>query len=518
VTDEVTTTRSAQSPGLPVHGSSPAEILEALEAVRGSDVPHEGGRLFAYVFEHGDPVLSRLQQTAFAAFSAVNALDPTAFPSVAAMENDVIGALLDVFAAPPDAVGTFTSGGTESCLLAVKSARDSRPARPGGAARGELVLPESAHPAFVKAAEWLGLDVVPVPLDPVTLAPTADGMASALSDRTVLAVASAVSYPHGVLDPVAQIAAVCRERGVPVHVDACIGGLVLAARRDRGDDVPAFDLSVPGVVSLGVDLHKYGYTPKPASALLFTGRDRRRASWFGYGRWAGYPIVNSTVQSTKSAGPLAAAWATFRYLGRDGYRELHERQLAATRTLRRAVDAADGVHVLGEPAASLLAFAADTDAAGRPVLDVGAVGDVLRAKGWHLQAQLSYGVAPSSLHLTVDAAAADTAAALAADLVAAVAEVRAAEPVELPPDLVAVLGDLDAAQLTPETFGMLLDAAGLADPESGEIVVDARANALLQLLDPDVRRVVVTLVADRLFTPVRGAGPGPAGSAGAADS
>jgi sphinganine-1-phosphate aldolase len=222
------------------------------------------------------------------------------------------------------------------------------------------------------------------------------------------------------------------------------------------------------------------------------------------------------VQSTKSAGPLAAAWATFRYLGRDGYRELHERQLAATRTLRRAVDAADGVHVLGEPAASLLAFAADTDAAGRPVLDVGAVDDVLRAKGWHLQAQLSYGVAPSSLHLTVDAAAADTAAALAADLVAAVAEVRAAEPVELPPDLVAVLGDLDAEQLTPETFGVLLDAAGLADPESGEIVVDARANALLQLLDPDVRRVVVTLVADRLFTPVRGAGPGPTGSAGSA--
>ena len=504
------------SPGLPGRGSPPAEVLDALEALRGDDLPHEGGRLFAYVFEHGDAELSRLQHAAFAAFSAVNALDPTAFPSVAAMENDIVGALLDVFAAPPDAAGTFTSGGTETCLLAVKSARDSRPPESRGAPRGELVLPESGHPAFVKAAEWLGLDVVPVPLDPVTLAPTADGVAAALSDRTVLAVASAVSYPHGVLDPVAEIAAACRERGVPVHVDACIGGLVLAARRDRGDDVPPFDLSVPGVVSLGVDLHKYGYTPKPASALLFADRDRRRASWFGYGRWAGYPIVNTTVQSTKSAGPLAAAWATFRHLGRDGYRELHGRQLAATEVLRRAVDAADGVHVLGEPAASLLAFAADTDAAGQPLFDVGAVGDVLRAKGWHLQAQLGYGLAPPSLHLTVDAAAAGTAAALAADLGAAVAEVRAAEPDGLPADLVTVLGGLSdgeaPAQLTPETFGVLLTAAGLADPD-GRIVVDARANALLQLLDADVRRVVVTLVADRLFTPARAA-PRSAGGGG----
>lgn len=491
------------SPGLPERGSPPADVVEALEALRGDDVPHEGGRLFAYVFEHGDAELSRLQHAAWAAFSAVNALDPTAFPSVAAMENDVVGALLDVFAGPPDAVGTFTSGGTETCLLAVKSARDSRPDLP----RGELVLPESGHPAFVKAAEWLGLDVVPVPLDPVTLAPTADAVADAVTDRTVLAVASAVSYPHGVLDPVAQIAAACRGRGVPVHVDACIGGLVLAARRDRGDDVPPFDLSVPGVVSLGVDLHKYGYTPKPASALLFAGRDRRRASWFGYGRWGGYPIVNTTVQSTKPAGPLAAAWATFRYLGRDGYRELHGRQLAATEVLRAAVEAADGVHVLGDPAASLLAFAADTDAAGQPLLDVGAVGDALRDKGWHLQAQLGYGAAPPSLHLTVDAAAADSAAALAADLVTTVAQVRAAEPAGLPADLVALLGDLEPAQLTPETFGVLLAAAGLADPD-GRVVVDARASALLQLLDADVRRVVVTLVADRLFTPVRGSHDG----------
>ncbi len=485
-------------PGLPRQGLAPADILDRLEALRAGDVPHEGGRLFAYVFEHGDPVLSRLQNAAHAAFSPVNMLDPTAFPSVAAMENDVVGALLDVFGAPADAVGTFTSGGTESCMLAVKSARDSRPAPAGG--RAELVLPESAHPAFVKAAEWLGLDVVVVPVDAVTLAPRPADVAAAIGGHTCLVVASAVSYPHGVLDPVAEIAEVCRDRGVPLHVDACIGGLVLAGRRALGEHVPPFDLSVPGVASLGVDLHKYGYTPKPASALLFADRDRRRAAWFGYGRWAGYPIVNTTIQSTKPAGPLAAAWATFQYLGRDGYLRMSEAQRTATRTLLTAVAVTDGLRVVGDPAADVVAIAADVDDAGRPRFDIGLVDDILRAKGWHLQVQLAYGAAPASLHLTIDAAAAATAEDLAADLAAAVAEVRDAPPVELPPELVARLRSVDAESV-PAVFGELLAAAGLDDDDG--LVVDARVNALLNLLDPDARRVVVTLVADLVFTPHR---------------
>jgi sphinganine-1-phosphate aldolase len=487
------------SPGLPDRGLAPAEVLDRLAALRAADVPHEGGRLFAYVFEHGDPGLAELQYAAFRAFGPVNMLDPTAFPSVAAMENDVVGALLDLFGGPPDAVGTFTSGGTESCMLAVKSARESHP----DGARGRVVLPESAHPAFAKAAEWLGLTITAVPVDAGTLTPRPADVAAAIDGGDgpcVLAVASAVSYPHGVLDPVADIAAACRERGIPLHVDACIGGLVLAGRRDAGEDVPPFDLAVPGVVSLSVDLHKYGYTLKPASAVLFADRDRRRAAWFGYGRWAGYPIVNTTLQSTKPAGPLAAAWATFQHLGRDGYARAFERQLGATRTLRDAAGAVDGIRVLGDPAASLLAIAAETDAAGRPVLDVGAVDDILRAKGWHLQAQLSYGAAPATLHLTVDAAAADTAAALATDLAAAVAEVRSRPPLELPADVADLLRSLTPDALTPETLGTLMAAAGL---DGDGFTVDARVNAVLQLLAPDVRRAAVTLVADLVFTPSR---------------
>jgi sphinganine-1-phosphate aldolase len=480
-------------PGLPSEGIPPQAVLAQLAALRSKDVPHEGGRLFSYVFEHGDAALTRLQHEAFLAFSAVNMLDPTAFPSVAAMENDVIGTLLDVFGAGPAAVGTFTSGGTESCMLAVRSAAVPGTGRGEG---GELVLPESAHPAFSKAAEWLGLDIVRVPVDPATLTPRAADLLAAVTERTALVVVSAVSYPHGVLDPVAEVAAGCLERGVPLHVDGCIGGLVLAGRRALGEEVPPFDLSVPGVSSLSVDLHKYGYAMKPASAVLFADRERRRASWFAYGAWAGYPIVNATLQSTKSAGSLAAAWATFRALGSKGYLAAFERQLEATRVLRAAVETTAGIRLLGDPAADLLAFAADGEG-----LDVGAVNDALRARGWHLQAQLAFGAAPPSVHLTVDAGAAATAAALAADLAEAVAEVRANPPAPVDPGLADLLSSLDVAAVTPENLAALLAAAGLEPGD--ELVVDARVNAMIQLLAPDVRAAVIALVADDLFTPTR---------------
>ncbi len=473
-----------------------ARVAEELAALRGRDVPHEGGRLFAYVFEHGDPDLGRLQLAAYAGFSAVNMLDPTAFPSVVALENDVVGAMLDLFSAPADAVGTFTSGGTESCMLAVKAARDLAPPGPG---RRRIVVAESAHPAFAKAAAWLGLDVVRVPVDPQGLTADVEATLRAVDDRTCLVVASAVSYPHGVLDPVADLAATCADRGVLVHVDACIGGLVLAGRRALGEDVPPFDFALPGVTSLSVDLHKYGYALKPASVVLFRDRALRRASWFGYGSWAGYPLVNSTVQSTKSAGPLAAAWVTLRSMGAEGYLRAFAAQLEATREIVRTVEEAPGLglRVLGKPAASLVALGSDT-------LDVGALADAMRGKGWHLQTQLSYGSAPASLHLTVDAATARTVGDMLEDLAACCAQVRAQEVPGIPAGLAAVLGSLTVDQVTPQALAGLMAAAGLGG--AGDLVLDARVTAMLQAMAPEVRGAVALLVADGLFTPARASG------------
>jgi hypothetical protein len=135
-------------------------------------------------------------------------------------------------------------------------------------------------------------------------------------------VVSAPSYAHGVVDPVAEVAALGLERGVPVHTDACIGGWTLPYLARLGVPVPPFDLSVPGVCSISVDLHKYGYAPKGTSLLLFKDADYRLGTFFTYSSWPGYPVVNTTMQSTKSAGPPAAAWAVLRRIGDAGFERL----------------------------------------------------------------------------------------------------------------------------------------------------------------------------------------------------
>jgi glutamate/tyrosine decarboxylase-like PLP-dependent enzyme len=238
---------------------SPDDVLAELDALRAADAPTHGGRLLAYVYDPGLRQLDELAAAAAARVQALNGLDPTAFSSVAAMERDLVALARDVLAGgDPDVVGSVTSGGTESCLLAVKAARDAWRARHPGAAGGlrpVLLVAATAHPAFRKAAAYLDLELRVLPVAAESCAVRAEDVSAVLADAAddvALVVVSAPSYPHGVLDPVEAVAAACAAAGVACHVDACIGGWILPFL----DDVPEpFDLSVPGVTSLSVDLH-----------------------------------------------------------------------------------------------------------------------------------------------------------------------------------------------------------------------------------------------------------------------
>ncbi|MER5883207.1 aminotransferase class V-fold PLP-dependent enzyme [Streptomyces sp. NPDC001941] len=435
-------------------------LLARLAALREGDLPVRGGRTMAYVYDSGLAGLEELAHAAQAAFAGVNGLDMTAFPSVVRLENDLVRRATELLGG---SAGTFTSGGTESCLLAVLTARQHA-ARARGITDPELVLPETAHAAFHKAAELFGLRVVSVPVDPGTFRVRPADVAAALGDRTALVVVSAPSYAHGVVDPVAEVAAEAGRRGVPCHVDACIGGWYLGhLRTASGQDVPEvaeFDLRTPGVTSLSVDLHKYGYTAKGASLLLFRAPGMRRHGWFAHASWPGYPVVNSTLQGTKSAGPLAAAWAVTERLGTEGYAALSLRVHRATRALAEGVGRVEGLRLLAEPDASLLAVASDD-----PDVDVFVVADEMRAAGWYLQPQPAFGASPANLHLTVTAAVADdaTVALLLAELAEAVVRARRHGPVRVDPALVEAAAALDPDALTPEEVELALALAGVGE-------------------------------------------------------
>lgn len=492
---------------LPAQPASRDEVLAQLAEYKADDPPVHGGRVLAYVYDAGIPDLDDVANAALTMYAAVNALDPTVFPSVALIENDLVGWGLDLLRGGEQAQGLVTSGGTESCMLAVKAGREHWRQRVGPdrayRERGVVVLPVTAHSAFVKGAAYFDLDVRMLPVDPETFRVRVDDVRTALDelgDSAALVVVSAPSYAHGVVDPVADVAALGAERGVPVHSDACIGGWTLPYMRRAGASVPEFDLSVPGVRSVSVDLHKYGYAPKGTSLLLFSDPEYRLNTTFTYSAWPGYPVVNTTMQSTKSAGPPAAAWAVCRRIGDDGFASLVADARQATERIVDGVGSIPGLRVLGTPDATLVAVASDGDGTSGGV-DPFLLADAMGKRGWFVQPQPAIGEMPRNIHLTVQATTRDNVQEFLDALAASADEVRGREWSAPPAELAAAAASLDPQTLDLQTVQNLLAFAGL-DASSGPSLPEESADiqALLESLPAPLRDRLLAGYFSAIFT------------------
>src|SRR4051794_8544529 len=427
--------------------------LARLRQLQTTDLPVHGGRTLAYVYDSGLAEVDRIGREAVAAYAGSNGLDPTAFPSLLRMENDLVGFALELLEAPDTAVGTITSGGTESVLLAVQAARDAHPE----VTDPRMVLPSTAHAAFHKAAHYFGVEPVLVPVGAGFLADAAatEAAVDAAPGRTVLVVASAPSYAHGVVDPVTELAALAGARGIRCHVDACIGGWVLPYAARLGRAVAPWTFAVEGVSSISVDLHKYGYAPKGTSLLLHRTSELRRPQFFASAAWPGYTMLNSTMQSTKSGGPLAGAWAVVESLGDTGYELLSREVFEAVDAIVAGTSDIPGVDVLVHPQSTLIALVTDGSC------DAFTVCDELAARDWYVQPQMSYAGTPPTIHLSVSAATGAHVDELLAALRESVAAAQQAGPVTVDPGVVAFIEALDPTALTDDDFDGLLAASGL---------------------------------------------------------
>jgi sphinganine-1-phosphate aldolase len=472
---------------LPDDGVPAQQVLAELSALRSRDLPTHGGQLFAYVYDPAVPGLDELAMAAYAGSAGVNGLDPTAFPSLLATENALVAAAAKLLGGDGSTVGNVTSGGTESLILAVKAARDAHPE----ITEPRLCIPASAHAAFAKAAAYLRVALDVVPVDAKTLRPDPAAIAAALGAQTVLVAVSAPSYAHGVVDPVEEVAAIAAERGVRCHVDACFGGWILPYLRRLGVPVPAFGLDVPGVTSVSVDLHKYAYAPKGVSVLLHADGAHRRSQYFAWAEWPGYTMVNPVISSTRSGGPIAAAYATLRHLGDAGYLELARQTWSAVGALAAAVSAVDGLRLLVEPRSSVVCFTNDD-----PGLDLFVLADELAARGWHVQPQLAYHGIPASIHLSVTASVAPRAADFAAVLRAAADAARELGPVELPEEVLGLATALHPDDLTPELVAGLAEQFGLAS--GGDGAAPPRMAAVNTILDAAAPRLRERLLVEFL--------------------
>jgi glutamate/tyrosine decarboxylase-like PLP-dependent enzyme len=357
-----------------------------MEEARSRDVDWRRGRVALYVHYAGEDVLA-VAKEAYQRFFSENGLGLKAFPSLQKFEDDIIAWTGDLLSAGPMASGVVTSGGTESIFLALKTARDwARTERPE-IREPEVVAPVSAHPAFDKAAHYLCMKVRRVPLRNDFRADVR-AMAAAVSSDTILIVGSAPSFPHGVFDPIPELAAVARERNLWMHVDACVGGFLAPFVRRLGYPIPPFDFAVEGVRSMSADLHKYGFAAKGASVMLLADQALRRHLVFEFDNWPRGKYAVATFAGSRPGGAIAAAWAVMRYLGIEGYTRLARKIMEARERLEKGIAAIEGLYVVGTPELSVMGV-------GARGLDIFAVAEQMTKKGWFISTMSE----PPGIHL-----------------------------------------------------------------------------------------------------------------------
>ena len=399
---------------LPSIGLGRDEIFDRLDQMKVNDVRWRDGHAFTLAYNAGDDVVA-VAEEAYRRFSTENALNTDAFPSLRTIQTDVVGIVADWLNAGSEGAGFMTTGGTESLLMAVKAARE-RGRKERNITLPNVVLPTSAHAAFEKGCYYFGLESRRVGVGTDWKADV-DAMAAAIDDNTVLVVGSAPQYPQGVIDPIPGIAALAAERNINCHVDACMGGVTLTYLRRLGHDIPPWNFEVPGVTSISVDLHKYGYTAKGASVIMHRSKQLRAYQTFLTDNWLGGFYGSSGVLGTKSGGAMGAAWAVLHYLSDDGYLRVTAAARHACEQLAAAIEAIPELSLRAQPEATLLAFGAADPA----VLDCFAVADGLWRRGWYLDRQGP----PASLHCTVNAVHAGKIDAFIGDLRASIDEVQA---------------------------------------------------------------------------------------------
>ena len=481
---------------IPQQGLGADELFATLDEYRSNDLDTVGGRTWAYVYDPDRPGLFEVAERAYLAFLHENALDPTVFPSLLRLENEVVGMCASHLRAPEGAVGNFTTGGTESIMMAVKAARDfARSER--GIAEPTMIVPVTAHAAFHKAAHYFDIEIIATPVDTATWKADVDAMADAIDERTILLVGSAVSYAHGVIDPIVDLGRLAQDRDLLLHVDGCIGGFVLPYFRRLGAEVSDFDFAVPGVTSMSMDLHKYGYTPKGASVVLYRDAALRRFQLYACAGWTGYTVINTTFQSTKSGGALAACWTVLNHLGDDGYLDIFDRTLRATQAIVDAIDAMDDLAVMGRPEANLVAMTSDT-------VNVFEVVDEMRRRRWYVQPQLGFKGSRENIHLSVGGSSLAIVPELMVDLASAIEAARPKGPAVADPGLAEMLASIDPATLDADAFDALLAGAGLSGGGDGAISLPegtAEINALLNQCPPELSERLLIEFFNRLYTP-----------------
>ncbi|KAA0717971.1 Sphingosine-1-phosphate lyase 1 [Triplophysa tibetana] len=373
---------------LPAKGLAQQQLMEKIREYETlNEVNWAKGKVSGAVY-WGDEKLTDLLVKVYGEFAWSNPLHPDIFPGVRKMEAEVVRISCALFNGGPDSCGTVTSGGTESILMACKAYRDMAHER--GINHPEIIAPISVHAAFDKAAHYFGMKLIHIPLDKKTMKVDAKAMKRAITKNTAMLVCSAPNFPHGIMDPIEEVAKLAVNYNIPFHVDACLGGFLIVFMKKAGFKLAPFDFRVKGVTSISADTHKYGYAPKGSSVILYSEKKYRHYQYFVAPDWQGGIYASPSMAGSRPGGIIAACWATMMHMGENGYVEATKKVIETALKIKEGARKIEGVFVFGDPEVSVVAL-------GSHVFDIFRLSNALTSRGWNLNT-LQF---PSSIHICV---------------------------------------------------------------------------------------------------------------------
>lgn len=409
--------KSQQYITLPIKGETQQALLQRMtewSATERAKWCH--GQVSGGIYHGGDELVAFLNQ-AYGLFSISNPLHPDVFPFVRKMEAEVVSMCINLFhGVVGQTCGTMTTGGTESILLACKSYRDQARALKG-ITEPEIIAPVTIHAAFDKAAHYFNIKLVHVPVDENYVIDL-KALERAINRNTIAVAVSAPCFSQGTIDPVSAVAEITRRHNIGLHVDCCLGGLLLPFLPKAGYPVPPYDFSVAGVTSISADTHKYGYAPKGSSVVLYHHPDLRRYQYYITTDWTGGIYATPSISGSRAGGLIAATWAAMVHMGEEGYVECARQIMAAAKKIENGVKLIAGLRVLGEPGMSVVAFGTDNSTVGKR-LNIYNLSEAMNKREWHLNTLQN----PPSIHICCTYLHRNAADRFLQDLAASVEEV-----------------------------------------------------------------------------------------------
>lgn len=379
-------------PILPKIGINDKIILEKLEQMD-NILPHsdwQNGKVSGAVYHGGDNLIN-LQSKVFEKFCVANQLHPDVFPAVRKMESEIVSMVLNMFNAPSTACGTSTSGGTESLLLACLSAK-MYGLNKKGIKNPEIIIPETAHAGFAKAAYYFNIKLHSLPVDKKTFKLDCNLAKRFINKNTVLLVGSAVNYPHGIMDDIEGLSKLAIKYDIPLHVDCCLGSFVIAFMEKSGfNDLPLFDFKLNGVTSISCDTHKYGFAPKGSSIIMYRNNELRSNQYFVDPDWTGGLYGSPTLAGSRPGALMAGCWATMINMGENGYIDSCKNLVNTARFAKKfIIENIPELDIIGDPLLSVISFNSNK-------IDVHELSDKLSKKNWHLSTLQK----PAALHIAI---------------------------------------------------------------------------------------------------------------------